>query len=85
MSSTQMDDLDAFVRMTRQFPIRTAIFSFGLPVFAALQIVNGFLSGGSVPLVALFALLLVAYSVLITRYHVAVYRRERLYREVTEE
>lgn len=79
MASTEKDDLDAFVRMAREFPVRTAIFSFGLPVFACLQVVNGFLSNGSLVFIGLFAALLVAYSVQITRYHVAVYRRKQLY------
>jgi|GEM_PF-926803 hypothetical protein len=85
MNGMEMDELDVFLRMTREFPVRTAIFSFGLPVFASLQVVNGLVSGGSLPLIGLFAAVVVAYSVLITRYHVAVYRRKRLYRGLPEE
>lgn len=84
MASSEIDDLDAFIRMAREFPGRTAIFSFGLPVFACLQVVNGFVYDGSLLVISLFAALLVGYSVQITRYHVAVYRRKQLYRGTTE-
>lgn len=84
MSNTEPDTLAAFVRMAREFPVRTAIFSLGLPVFACLQVVNGLVHDGSLVFIGLFASLLVAYSVQITRYHVAVYRRKQLDSSVTE-
>ncbi|WP_435345633.1 hypothetical protein [Haloarchaeobius sp. HRN-SO-5] len=70
------DDRDAFVRMAREFPVRTGLFTFGLPLFGVFQLVNVFLHGGSLPVIAAFALVLVAYSVALTRYHVAAYRRD---------
>lgn len=71
-------ELATFFRMAREFPVRTGIFSFGLPVFALLQLVNGIVYDGSLPAIAIFAVVMVVYSVQITRYHVAAYRRKRL-------
>jgi hypothetical protein len=70
-----MDETRLFVRMARELPIRTVIFSFGLPLFAMLQLVNGYLNDGAVEFIAVFALATVAFSVTLTRYQVAVYRR----------
>jgi len=57
--------------------VRTGIFSFGIPVFALVQLVNGFVYGGSLPIIAAFAALTMAYSIQLTRYQVAVYRRKK--------
>lgn len=70
--------MDVLFRMAREFPVRTGIFTFGLPLFALLQVVNGIVYGGSIPLIGLFAALIVAYSVQLTNYHVASYRRQKL-------
>ncbi|MFC6720736.1 hypothetical protein ACFQHN_24840 [Natrialbaceae archaeon GCM10025896] len=64
--------------MVREFPVRTGIFTFGLPLFALLQLVNGIVYGGSIPLIGLFAAVMVAHSVQLTSYHMASYRREQL-------
>jgi hypothetical protein len=64
--------------MAREFPVRTGIFTVGLPLFALLQLINGIVYGGSVLLIGLFAALIVAYSVQLTNYHVASYRRQKL-------
>jgi hypothetical protein len=72
------DDRTAFLRMAREFPVRTAIFTFGLPVFALLQFVNAHVHGASMAAVGLFSLGALACSVLLTRYHLARYRRRRL-------
>lgn len=74
-------DVDAFFRMAREFPIRTGIFTFGLPVFALLQLLNGLVHGGSLVIIAGFAVLAVACSVLLTQYQLAIYRRKRLTRQ----
>lgn len=70
-----MDETKLFVRMARELPIRTLIFSFGLPMFALLQLVNGYLNGGAFEFIAIFALATIAFSVTLTRYQVAVYQR----------
>lgn len=71
------DDHDAFFQMASDFPVRTGIYSFGLPAFALLQLVNGFLHDGSLVFIGLFAALVVAFSAILTQYHVAVYRRKK--------
>ena len=68
-------EMDAFVRMAREFPMRTGIYTFGLPAFALLQLMNGYVHGGSLAFIGLFSAFSVACSVLLTRYQVAVYRR----------
>ncbi|WP_224269761.1 hypothetical protein [Haloprofundus salinisoli] len=70
--------MDVFFRMAREFPVRTGIFTFGLPLFALLQLINGIVYDGLLPLIGLFAALTAAYSVQVTTYHVAAYRRETL-------
>lgn len=78
MSNRSTDETEAFVEMAREFPARTAIFTFGLPVFTVLQFVNGVVHQGSLQFIAAFGAVAVAYSVVLTRYHVAAYRREKL-------
>lgn len=76
--TTDATELEAFVKMAREFPVRTGIYSFGLPVFAALQIVNALLFDGSLLIIGAFAALMVASSIQLTRYHVAIYRRKKV-------
>lgn len=78
MSDTLADDTDAFLQMIREFPVRTGIYTFGLPAFALLQLVNGLVHGDSLAVIGLFSALVVVCSVLLTQYQVAVYRRKRL-------
>ena len=75
-----MDDHDTFFQMANEFPVRTGIYSFGLPVFALLQLINGYVHEGSLAYIGLFAALIVAFSVKLTQYHVAMYRREKFSR-----
>ena len=84
MSDRERDGTDMFFRMAREFPGRTGIFTFGLPVFALLQVINGIVYGGALPFIGLFAALMVAFSIQLTRYHVATYRREKLAQRWTE-
>lgn len=78
MANEGRNDLDAFVRMAEEFPVRTGIFTFGLPAFGLLQLLNGIVHGGSLPFIGVFAVLTVVYSIVVTRYHVAAYRREKV-------
>ena len=84
MSNRERDGADAFFRMAREFPARTGIFTFGLPAFALLQLINGVVFGGALAFIGLFAALTVAFSIQLTRYHVAAYRREKLAQRWTE-
>lgn len=67
-------DEATFVRMTRRFPVRTALFSFGPPVLALLLLANGYLHGLPILYVGGFAALLVAFAVFVTRYHLVTFR-----------
>ncbi|WP_262178887.1 hypothetical protein [Haloarcula laminariae] len=78
MSTERTNQVDVLVRMAREFPVRTGIFTIGLPLFALLQLVNGIVYGGSLPMIGLFAASLIAFSVQLTGYHVASYRRAEL-------
>lgn len=78
MSDALADDTDAFLQMIREFPVRTGIYTFGLPAFALLQLVNGLVHGDSLAVIGLFSALVVVCSVLLTQYQVAVYRRKRI-------
>ena len=69
---------DAFLAMAREFPVRTVILSLGLPLFAVVQVVNASVSRAPVLFVGLFALLTIVFSVRLTQYQVAVYRRRRV-------
>ncbi|WP_313695556.1 hypothetical protein [Halorarum halobium] len=77
-------DVDLFYRMAREFPVRTCIFTFGLPLFALFQLINGVINDGSLLVIACFSAVVVAYSVLVTQYHVASYRRQRVTRTPAE-
>lgn len=78
MVDEERNDLAVFVRMAREFPVRTGIFTFGLPLFACLQMLNGVVHKGSLLAIGFFSVLVVVCSVQLTQYHIAVYRRQRL-------
>ncbi len=78
MNNGVSDDQDLFLQMASEFPVRTGIYTFGLPVFALLQLINGFVHEGSLGYIGLFAVLMVAFSVKLTRYQIAVYRRQKV-------
>lgn len=82
MDDTVAAEMDAFVRMAREFPVRTGLFTFSLPLFALLQLLNGVLHGGSLLFIGGFVLLTIACSVLLAQYQLAVYRKRRLSREL---
>lgn len=67
-----------FREMVRTYPVRTLIFTFGLPLVALGQLINGFVNQAHVGIVLAFVVLAVGYSVSLTRYQLAVYRRRRL-------
>jgi hypothetical protein len=71
-------DWHLFRQMAGTFPVRTLIFSFGLPIFGLLQVVNGYLNQGNMGLILLFAVLAASVSVFLTRYQLAIYNRRLL-------
>lgn len=68
------------LEMVRYAPLRTAIFSVGPPVWGLVQLVNAYVHDGALLYVAAFAVAMTAFSVLLTRYHVASFRRTTLSR-----
>lgn len=68
-------ELDLFARMARTHPVRTLIFTFGLPLFGLAQLVTGLLTGNALVPVTTFFGLTVVVSLLLTRYQVAVFGR----------
>lgn len=81
MDDNVASEMDAFIRMAREFPVRTGLFTFSLPVFALLQLLNGILHGGSLLFIGGFVVLAIACSVLLAQYQIAVYRKQRLSRQ----
>lgn len=71
-------DGEAVVRLARAFPVRTGLFTVGPIVIALVQLANGFVHDVSLLATGSFAAVMVAYSVLVTRYHLATYRRSTL-------
>lgn len=78
MERNVANDTDVFLRMTREFPVRTGIYTFGLPMLAFFQVINGFIHGGSIVFIGVFSAFTVACSILLTQYQIAAYRRKRL-------
>lgn len=76
--TNEATELQTFFAMARDFPVRTGIYTFGLPVFAALQLLNAFVFDGSMLIIGAFAALMVAASVQLTRYQIATYRRKKV-------
>lgn len=71
-------DEPSFARMCRSFPVRTSLFTVGPLVFALAQLLNAFVHGIPVWRVAVIAAVMAVFSVLITSYHLAKFRRRRL-------
>lgn len=78
MDDNTMADTSDFVQMAREFPLRTGIFTFGLPAFALVQLCNGLVHGGSLLFIGAFAVVASACAVVLAQYQVAVYRLERV-------
>lgn len=78
MTATGYDlatELDLFVRMARTYPVRTLIFTFGLPLFGLAQLITGVVTGSALLPVVLFFGLAVTFSLILTRYQIAVFGR----------
>lgn len=67
-----------FVGMVQTFPVRTLLFTFGPLVFALSQVINSYVNDTSLLPTLAFGGLMVAFAVLITRYHLATFRLSRL-------
>lgn len=78
MTDKTPDDYDVFLQMASEFPVRTSIFTFGLPVFALLQFLNGLVHDGSLVYIGMFTALVVVFSVKLTQYQITVFRRKNV-------
>lgn len=68
----------SFARMCRAFPVRTGVFTAGPLLVGFAQLLNALVHGSAVLPVAAIAVIMCAFSVLITNYHLASFRRRRL-------
>lgn len=69
-----MTDDVTFEAMARQFPARTGVYTVGPPLVGLAQLLNSYLHDVSLLYAGLFTVLLLAFSVVITRFHLASYR-----------
>ncbi|MFC7143021.1 hypothetical protein ACFQMA_25310 [Halosimplex aquaticum] len=75
-------DRPSFEEMCRAFPIRTGLFTFGPLAVGAAQSLNAVAHGTNLWLVAIIAIATVVYSVLVTNYHLASFRRRTICRGI---
>lgn len=75
-------ELPSFGEMCRASPIRTALFTFGPLVVGAAQVLNGLVHDSNLWLLAVVAAVTVLYSLLVTGYQLAVFRRRAVSRAV---
>ena len=75
-------DRPSFREMCRAFPVRTGIFTVGPLAVGVAQLFNAVAHGANLPLVALIVAGMVAYSVLVTNYHLAMFRRRGISQHV---
>lgn len=85
MLDRHLHDRSAFLRMARDYPYRTGLYTVGLPLLGVLQLLNGLVNGGSLLILAFLCAYAAVCSVLLTRHHLAVYRREHHTRRWTED
>ncbi|WP_227356881.1 hypothetical protein [Haladaptatus salinisoli] len=70
----------SFRELCRELPAQTALFSFGPVALGAAQLWNGYSHETALTFHALFALVMVGFAVLVTRYHLAAFRLKKLER-----
>ncbi|WP_266080231.1 hypothetical protein [Haladaptatus caseinilyticus] len=70
----------SFRELCRELPVQTGLFSFGPIVIGMAQLWNGYAHETAVSIHALFAIVMVGFAVLVTRYHLASFRLDKLER-----
>lgn len=65
--------------MLQARPARTALFTIGPLAIGLAQIINASVHGTGIWLVAAITAVMALFSVIVTRYHLTVFRRRRLY------
>jgi hypothetical protein len=71
-------DQPSFARMARTFPVRTGLFTLGPFAIGVAQLLNGIVHGTALLPVVTIAVVMVAFSVMVTRIHLAAFRRQSL-------
>ncbi|WP_435157148.1 hypothetical protein [Haladaptatus sp. DFWS20] len=71
----------SFHELCRELPVQTGLFSFGPVAIGMAQLWNGYAHETAVSFHALFALVMVGFAVLVTRYHLASFQLEKLERK----
>jgi VIT1/CCC1 family predicted Fe2+/Mn2+ transporter len=71
-----------FARMLRTFPLRTGVFTVGPVAVGVAQLLNVALHGTAVWVAVVAAAIMCVFSVLITGYHLARFRRQSLSADV---
>lgn len=74
----------SFAGMCRAFPVRTGIFTLGPLAVGFAQLWNAAVHGISVLPVAAVTIIMIAFSILVTSYHLASFRRSTLTSTLTE-
>ncbi len=68
--------------MVRTHPVRTGLFTAGPVLFGLLQLFNSYMNGGSIPFAVAFCVVMAAFSVMVTRYHLITFRLTLLTKNV---
>lgn len=71
-------DHSSFARMARAFPVRTGLFTLGPLIVGFAQLLNAAVHGTAVVPVAAVTVVMIVFSVLVTGYHLAKFRRRTL-------
>ena len=69
-----------FRDLCRELPVQTGMFSFGPILLGLAQLWNGYSHQTALSFNALFAVVMVGFAVLITRYHLASLQLDKLER-----
>lgn len=72
-------DRPSLLRMFQARPARTALFTIGPLAIGFAQLVNASVHGTGIWLMAAVTVVMALFSVLVTRYHLTVFHRRRLY------
>ncbi|MCO8246318.1 MULTISPECIES: hypothetical protein [unclassified Haladaptatus] len=69
-----------FRELCQELPVQTGLFSFGPILLGIAQLWNGFAHQTALSFNAMFAVVMVGFAVLITRYHLASFQLDKLER-----
>ncbi len=70
----------SFRELCSELPVQTGLFSFGPVLLGLAQLWNGYVHETQLSFYALFALVMVGFAVLATRYHLAAFQLGKLER-----